>query len=367
MAPAEALAIAQARLDALRAAHRAARTPEQPVEERFGLPAHLGWGAERLVRLAPRPSLAAPPTPALLPPPTAAPTTADAAQEADPLPATLAVLPDVALAMLRSDRTAVGRLWWLLRALDRDGRGMVALPTARDRFSAAASPWRICGRRQLRHLLQQGDGLFWQRDGERIWLRSAARVAAGLGVLRAQLPAVLLPVQRLLGPLGQVRAALYATLHQSRPSTPIARATLQQISGVSPSSQRAYETAVGIRARAQYALHAGPAAELAWRHGRAVFPFIDRRGRHGPAGRAWTARQLPNCYETDRQPRRCRRKRALNRRLAVLSHSGTTGNNQADGRAQRYCSGGKQAAHNGEGALYPAVRPNFWYVLESRP
>lgn len=132
-------------------------------------------------------------------------------------PSSVKVYPDIALGMLRREQAATGRVWLLLRAIDADGRGWLAADETRAVLCDIESPLRLCGRRRLRQLLAQGEGLFWQRDGrDRIWLRGPARVAAGLGVARLGSRPIDVPTATLLGGIGDVRAHLYATFHSGR-------------------------------------------------------------------------------------------------------------------------------------------------------
>ncbi|MCZ7668743.1 MAG: hypothetical protein M5U34_16865 [Chloroflexi bacterium] len=68
--------------------------------------------------------------------------------------------------------------------------------------------------------MHQGEGLFWQRDKERIWLRSAGKVAANLDVRQLNGRPVAVPVKHLLGSIGEARAYLYATFHAGRQAVP---------------------------------------------------------------------------------------------------------------------------------------------------
>lgn len=354
------------------------------------LPDHLGWGSDRLTQqirraLAREQQPATPPTPSDRPPEDSAPTnrppqTADfplgtqPAQCSDPEPAseestpsTVKLFPDIALAMLRGKQAAAGRLWLLLRHLDRDGRGWVTIGRAARMLSSEGSALRICGRRQLSNLLATGEGLYWERtngagqDG-RIWLRSAARVAAGLGVERLGVSPVAVPVKALTGGIGSVRAHLFASFHSGRQGTdhstgrprargPIARATLQSLSDASPNAQRAYERRAGVQRRATFAV--GPPAavadthEVAWRRGRALFHLTDREGRYGRPGRTYLAWQLPNEYAGPHARLARGRMKRINRALAGLLVNGITGNSERQAIrpvGKRFCGNAKAAA-----------------------
>ena len=226
----------------------------------------------------------------------------------------LKLYPDIALGMLREERTAAGRVWLLLRALDAPGRGMVSLDDARAALCGKESPLRLCGWRRLRQLLAEGEGVFWARErgrvddgrrttvhcplptahsplptphcplptAHRLRLFGPARVAAALGVRRLVGRPVGLPLSALLGPIGDARAHLYAAFHSGRArgmtndelrvtneegalhsslvtrhsslGAPIARDTLAALSGVCARSQAAYERRAGVAARANIAL-----------------------------------------------------------------------------------------------------------------
>jgi hypothetical protein len=124
--------------------------------------------------------------------------------------------PDIGLGMLRREQTAAGRLWLMLRFLDREGSGQLRVDIIRDQLATRNSDLYLCGKRQLRNLLRAGDGLYWTRDAERVWLHSAARVAASLGVAQLTGRPVALPLTALLQGIGAFRAHLYAAFHSGR-------------------------------------------------------------------------------------------------------------------------------------------------------
>lgn len=215
--------------------------------------------------------------------------------------------------MLKTGLAAPGRIWLLLRYLDQDGRGWLAVDQVRQQLGHKESALRVCGWRQLRNLLRQGQGIFWQRDKSRIWLKSAARVAIALEVDRLRGRPVNVPLKALLEGIGQVRAHFYATFHSGRsfqssrpgkkedgPDKPISRATLRTISHVPARTQRLYEQRAGVEVRSNMAigerLTEKHLQERAWRHGRATFSFTDSKGTHGPAGGRYVAWRLPNSY-----------------------------------------------------------------------
>jgi hypothetical protein len=237
---------------------------------------------------------------------------------------------------------ATGRLWLLLRALDEAGRGWLNRADIEAALADPDSPSYFCTARYLRRLLAAGDGLFWQREGsDKVWLRSQAKVAAALGIGRLRGQAVELPFKILFGPIGDLRAGLYASSHSSRGelAPPITRASLRELSGVSPRTQQSYDARAEVEVQTCLALGslatASNTQSHAWQHGRAAFTFTDHRGQQGAAGRSYQAHRLPNRY-VDPHHRLTGRPKRLNRQLIDLwpqncGYKGYAGNGQPAG------------------------------------
>ena len=258
----------------------------------------------------------------------------------------------LALAMLRSGQAAAGRIWLLLRYLDKEGRGNLRIDVIRNQLSGHEAPLRVCGWRQLRNLLQKGRGIFWERDEETLWLRSPAKVAAALEAQRLRGQPVALPVAVLLGGMGQVRAHFYASFHSSRNrtgqirsgfrrnpqfSSPISLSTLARITHVPQRTQRLYDRQAKVKRRGNIAvgdplpgdplpgdpISADPRSaatfqERSWHFGRAVFEFTDYTGKQGRAGNKYIAWRLPNSYEGPHQPSPKGRQEKINRQIDLV-------------------------------------------------
>lgn len=111
--------------------------------------------------------------------------------------AIVVVHPTLLLSMLKENLEASGRVWLLLRAIDRQGRGWLHVEDIRRKLTAKDSNWRICGWRRLRQLLHQGQDIFWERDKNgRLWLKGAHRIAYTLNSGRLQGFPVELPLAR---------------------------------------------------------------------------------------------------------------------------------------------------------------------------
>jgi hypothetical protein len=249
--------------------------------------------------------------------------------------------PDIGLGMLRQEQTAPGRLWLMLRYLDEEGRGVLRIDIISKHLTTKSTKLRLCGKRQLRNLLRDGEGVFWTRDKEHVWLYSAAKVAFALGVERLTGRPVSLPVTALLEGIGTFRAHLYVAFHSGRmkksPKTPhggqgvpIARDTLAGLSGVGRSSQRAYEARVGLQVQANFAvghmLTEENQEKQAWQQGAALFELKDYRGQQGKKGKTYLAWQLPNSYSGQHQQRPKGRQKRINRKLNDLVMKGMPGN-----------------------------------------
>ena len=351
--------------------------PLSPSPPPISLPAHLGWNSPAITAIL-HTAVSSPPAPHP-PQPIFQP-----ASQPVRITDTLRVYPDVALGMLRAEQEAAGRIWLLLRHLDEQGSGWISPQMARKRLTERPSPLRVCGKRQLRNLLAQGEGVFWRMGNGRIWLRSVAKVAAALGVWRLTGRPVALPVTVLTQGMGNVRAHLYASFHSGRQKgvpAPIARSTLQQLTCVHPRTQRRYERQAHVHARSNYAIgqHAdtSTAEDAAWQHGRAAFHLTDVEGLQGQRGVTYLAWQLPNQYAGPHQPQPKGRQKRINRELADLFRKGMTGNSAktvAPFRAKRFFGNGKAAAQaysrNAGREVYWPGEPKhslqFWYMLNVR-
>lgn len=268
--------------------------------------------------------------------------------------------PSLGLGMLRQGRTAPGRLWLLLRYLDQRGSGSLRIDIVAQRLTKHTSSLYLCGKRQLRNLLKDGEGVYWLRTKERIWLRSVAKVACALGVERLTGRPVALPLHALLDGIGTFRAHLYTAFHSGRSkdtphgeqAQPIARQTMARLSGVGRSSQRVYEQQAGIQIQANFAVGELATKEngqnRAWVQGPSLFALKDYHGRQGKKGKTYLAWQLPNSYWGRHQQRPKGRQKRINRELQDLVMKGMPGNSERTAGAQQlakvYYPNGKLAA-----------------------
>lgn len=348
--------------------------PASTTEVLAALPPHLGWGSAALtavLRRREQPAAGFPQgTPSLVgcdvageqPAVSGGETRGELSEVPSGQPAAdwVKLYPDIGLGMLRQELAAPGRLWLVLRYLDREGRGFLRIDNLRAQLTNKTSSLRLCGRRQLRNLLKDGAGVFWTRDKTGIWLRSATRVAAALQVEQLTGRPVALPVAAILEGVGTFRAHLYAAFHSGRLKEtpdgrrvmPIARDTMVQLSGVGRSSQRVYEDRVGIAVQANFAVGEVTTKEKwekrAWQQGRALFELKDYLGQQGRKGKTYLAWQLPNSYRGQHRHRPRGRQKRINRELKDLVMKGMPGNGEGMSETQKpekvYYPNGKLAA-----------------------
>jgi hypothetical protein len=356
-----------------------------------GLPVHLGWESAPVTAVLRRHWSLGRPTEAesahpsgLKQPATTVecatcPAGLQAPTDEDKTGAAVKLYPSIGLAMLRQGREASGRLWLLLRHLDKKGRGALRIDTTTNTLTTKNTKLYLCGKRQLRNLLRDGEGLYWTRDKDHIWLRSTVRVAFSLGVEQLTGWPVALPAAALLDGIGTFRAHLYAAFHSGRVkesrhgdrAMPIARDTLATLSGVGESSQRTYEARLRLRPQVNYAI--GEAAEKekeeerAWQQGQAFFGLKDYRGQQGKQGRSYLAWQLPNSYGGQHQQRPKGRQKRINRQLKDLVMKGMPGNDEAavetQGPEKRYYPNGRSAGQ----ARGPRVAEERYWRRASGP
>lgn len=341
--PSSPLLAANQHLLALRNQYQATRQPlagsEQVLETHAGkldgipFPPHLGWENERITAVLRARHQPTPPEnqpiPASSPPPIL-PSSPPPPDVPPPTSSHVKVHPSLACGLFQAEQTAVGRIWFLLQHLDRAGRGWLEVAFIRQQLTDKHAPLRACGWRQLKNLLHTGQGQFWQWEGERVWLRSAAKVAAVLGVEKLVGQPVAVPVAALCSGVGEARAHLYATFHSSRNSpNPISRETLSQVTHIPARTQRAYEETARVQKQRHIAIGERYTAESvqkrAWWHGTAVFDFIDHHGRQGPEKRHYVAWHLPNSYTACHERCSRGRKRKINREIDLVNQR-TRGN-----------------------------------------
>lgn len=222
------------------------------------------------------------------------------------------------------------RLWALLRAIDADGRGVVAISELRG----------LVRRHRLRglspavvsRLLRDGRGTWWDtyRHNGRRWVayRSLGNVCVSLGVPKLRRHPVCVPF-RYARTLRVFRAVgVYARFAGNKLSAPISRATLERLTGVAPRTQRAYASA--LCETVDVVANAATTSQT-WAPGDGDVPdghFVDYVD-----GKLRVVKRLPNSYRASLLPAARGMVRRVNRRLRgnpVRTVAGT--GTRSDGR-----------------------------------
>ena len=207
--------------------------------------------------------------------------------------------PSVGVAALRLGAAFEYRLWLVCKWIDEPGRGWL---WRSDIYEVLTEKLAVCGLRRVRSLLASGNGLFWTLgDDGRVWLRGLSAVAAGLSLDMVTGRAVLLTNEHLTAVGSDWRAVLFVAWLSGR-AAPISQCMIEHITGLSASTQRRYVKRLGVQRHYNIAIGRVWSREVmeeeAWKRGRGMFRFRDRRGKLGRPGQSYVAWHLPNWYET---------------------------------------------------------------------
>lgn len=272
---------------------------------------------------------------------------------------TVALFGHTAELIQQAQHEAPARVWLVARAADAHGSGRVSVDALKAQLvSSNDGGWSLMTGRRFRQILAEGEGIYWQRGHGRgrdwLYYRSEARVLHHYGATAVHGYAVAIPVHQLnTRSIRPLRTLLYDAAHSARTSlsgytAPVARETIEAITGTSAQTQRQYEAERGIVAKSTFAIlgrydrHA-LAAEQAFAgerpFGGPAFAFVDFHDRlrlpcspantTRPNQRVYLARQLPNTYSgtLNLAPRS---KRHTNYRLNSLRHDAVKSGSQSD-------------------------------------
>jgi len=159
---------------------------------------------------------------------------------------TLKVYPCLAQAAMKQRLDRLYRVWTLARSIDPMGRGYIRVADIEELIQTEDIKGLSPG--TLRRLLKSGMPTFWDvfyKDGERwVGLRGLRRVCVALDLTSLPENVVLIPV-RWAKTVKGFRAACYGSgFPTSVMSNPISRATIENKTGRTPRTQRAYDRAL---------------------------------------------------------------------------------------------------------------------------
>jgi len=261
-----------------------------------------------------------------------------AAQRGPVLPKTVTAYPTLLNAAATANQAPEMRVYLLARALDPGGRGSVDLADIRRLFTGKRSKWRIYKSwRGLREVLAQGDGIFWTRENGRLWLHTPARIARALDCGRLRGLPVAMTVRPLLKSIGTVRAHFFASYESGRRNTdrPISQAGLAAITGVPDRTQRAYNKRLKRKVRKNNVVtgqsySTANIQELAYKHGRPVFRFVDWLGKRGPKKARYCAYRIADTRSCSHKQAAKGRLKKINRQIDLVNYLERGNNRKVD-------------------------------------
>jgi len=213
------------------------------------------------------------------------------------------------LGQLQKDGQATLALYWLLiKLLDIISNGKSNGWATKEGFKDSVTANGMLNRRSANAIIRKLDGVFIDIDEEngRLYHRSPEKVALHFGYGKASGLPVFIPFSRLTSGVQMFKATIHEALFSGRPSGSrggnLSRQTIQDITGASPKSQRTYEALTGIIATPCYAfLATSDEQDAAWEANQAAFVFTDHHNiQGGGKGKKYTARTLPNTFETSK-------------------------------------------------------------------
>ena len=218
---------------------------------------------------------------------------------------TIKIQPSLYTAVMRDGLAKVARVLILAQLVDTGRNGHVSLADLRTFVDEQG----VMGKRQLRKLLQEGRGIFWDQTRTHIDTYAPHVIAAKIGVDHFSGRPVFIPSTAVIGSTKEFKATIYAAFHAGREwqgrgvvTKPIARETMKGIMGASPSAQQDYDALADVRTHKNIALFSTQnAEEAAWQVGKGMFQFKDWNGKNGKKGNVSYARQLPNDYKSKLQ------------------------------------------------------------------
>lgn len=245
------------------------------------------------------------------------------------IPKHIRAYPTLLTASIQANKAPHMRVYLLLQAYDKNGSGCLNLNDVRLLLTGKMSKWRIVGKRRLRSILNEGEGLFWDRyTADHIWLKSPAKIAEELGCGRLRGLPVELPARELLKGIGRTRAHFYASYESGRrQDAPISRIALEQLTGIPVSTQRHYDKQLNRKKRTNFVV-----TDLFWMPEnvqkvagayRQMFLYVDWTGKYGKKRNRYVAYRIADSRNRIHQTASPARLRKINKRIPNVGN--TTG------------------------------------------
>jgi hypothetical protein len=272
------------------------------------------------------------------------------------------VWPALAVALADEEMAPLYRFYVACQSIDPDGRRAFTVAHLRQMFTTKRNGRYLFSWRRMRQIFAAGEGKLWEQAGERIYLRSIARIAHLVGVRHIG-RGVELPARFVFAGQGVFNAHLHAAWLAANgdEARPISQAAIEGATAVPGRTQRHYNQVAGVRR--QKNLLIGERAteerteEEVWRHGHNSFVFVDYQGQRGRPGGCYQARRLPDSYQRRHKLASNGRRRKIDKQLnSLVNHEerGTPFNRFA----RLYFANGQDAAkaagrQPGRGVFWP--------------
>lgn len=209
-----------------------------------------------------------------------------------------------------------GRLWLILRSMNKSGSGWVEYESLRELYDKANRHF-LYSEKRLKGVLKSGHNTFWNFTGDRVYLFGLAKVAANIGCEHLYTGMVKVPDDILYGSICDFKAfchdAKLATIGKDKL---VSRTKIQSELNINKDTQRKYEKRMGTKVHKNYRIVADgydPASEnyqeLIFLYGE-NFPIRTHKG-------TYTATKLANSYTSSVNLTYCgkRKRRELNKRI----------------------------------------------------
>jgi len=254
-------------------------------------------------------------------------------QEIKP-PETVKAYPYLLTAFYKADLAPVGRVYHVIRAIDHvNNVGWLDLAQLRSMLTDKRSPWRICGKRNLRMIMSRGRGIAWDITANgRVRYKSPDKILIALGAGRLRGKPVKFPVKSgLLSGIQAFKARILESWHAGRgKETPISQHATSKETGIPESSQRRYNNQKsektkkklnGVTRRRNDAIGGRKTIEsyhaAGSYHGNCL-TFVDYIGKMGAPGQEYVSWRLPNSYETQIEQTATGRQKKINKSIALV-------------------------------------------------
>jgi hypothetical protein len=159
---------------------------------------------------------------------------------------TITVANKFSAAILSKEMVKEARLYYALRFLDRDGSGNFDLDEVYRQLGDKSPTTFLLQRRYLKERIEKGSGIFWYIKDGRLWLLGLEKVMFNLGGESFGKYASELTFDDVFTSHKRFKRALYEVIHCVGTDHPIARATIEAITGLGRRAQRNLESDICV-------------------------------------------------------------------------------------------------------------------------